>query len=175
MAERFPEATKEELLAMNWKLDIQDIMRFLPHRAPFLLVDRVTGVEVTDKGEFLCGYKLITNNEPVFAGHFPGQPIFPGVMQIEALGQLGGLFASRVSGRPLDDTAIILMSLNSVKFRRPVVPGDRMDLKVWLLQRRGPVWKMGGAASVDGNPSCEIELLAFVGSRKEVEARLAKA
>lgn len=165
------EPTKEELLAMNWNLDAQGIMQFLPHRAPFLLVDRITGIEQKDDKEYLCGYKHISNSEPVFQGHFPGMPIFPGVMQIEALAQLGGLFAVRASGRPLDDTLIYLLALDNVKFRKPVVPGDKLDLKAWLIQRRGPMWRMGGKATVDGQACCELELLAFVGSKKDVANR----
>jgi 3-hydroxyacyl-[acyl-carrier-protein] dehydratase len=165
MAEPIKEPTPDEMLALDWSLDAVQIMKYLPHRPPFLMVDRVTGI--VDK-QYLHGFKLISHSEPPLLGHFPGMPVFPGVLQIEALAQMGGLFAVRASGRPLDDTLIYLLSLDDVKFRRPVVPGDRLDLRAWLIKRKGPMWRMGGQATVEGQVACECTLLAFVGSKEEV-------
>jgi 3-hydroxyacyl-[acyl-carrier-protein] dehydratase len=143
------------------EMDIHDILRCLPHRGPFLMVDRVTGV-VDSK---LHGYKMITYNEPQFVGHFPERPVFPGVLQIEALAQLGGLYAIQASGLNLESSIVYMLGVDSVRFRRMVVPGDKLDMKAWLLKRKGPVWKMGGQTSVDGQVACELELMAYVGPK----------
>ncbi|MEW5855366.1 MAG: 3-hydroxyacyl-ACP dehydratase FabZ [Myxococcota bacterium] len=162
------ELTPEEVQKLDFNMDIHAIMKVLPHRAPFLMIDRVTG---TQNNETIHGYKLVTHTEPHFAGHFPGYPVFPGVLQIEALAQLGGLFAVRVMGIPFEDTAIYLLGVDNVRFRKMVIPGDKLDLKAWLIKRRGNIWRMGGEASVNGEVSCELELMAFVGTREQAAKR----
>src|SRR5688572_22111727 len=105
-------------------LDIHGILKCLPHRAPFLMVDRVIGV----KDQKLHGYKHVSINEPYFAGHFPEAPVMPGVLQIEALGQMGAIFAVQASGIKLSEAAVYLLGVDNVRFRRMVIPGDRLDM-----------------------------------------------
>jgi len=146
------------------ELDIQDILKCLPHRYPFLMVDRVTGL----KDGKLHGYKNITFNEPCFTGHFPGMPMFPGVLQIEAVAQLGGLFAIQASKLDVETAAVFLLTVDGVRFRKPITPGDRMDLSAWLIKRKGPMWKMGGDTRVNGELCCELELMAYVGPKDKL-------
>jgi 3-hydroxyacyl-[acyl-carrier-protein] dehydratase len=162
------ELSNEDVEKLDFNMDIHAIMKVLPHRAPFLMIDRVTG---TQNKETIHGYKLITNNEPHFQGHFPGFPVFPGVLQIEALAQLGGLFAVKVMGIPNEDIAIYLLGVDDVRFRKMVSPGDKLDLKAWLIKRRGNIWRMGGEASVDGEVTCELSLMAYVGTREGAAKR----
>jgi len=138
------------------RLDYREIIRRLPHRYPFLLVDRVD--ELVD-GERIVAVKNVTANEPFFAGHFPGHPIMPGVLICEALVQAGGLLAScSKDGLPADH-AVVLAGLEHVRFRRPVVPGDSLRLEVELIHKRRPLWKMKGKAKVDGQVAAEAEFL----------------
>lgn len=143
-------------------LAIHDILRILPHRFPFVMIDRVTEVEA---GKHARGHKCVTYNEPWFPGHFPGRPIMPGVLIVEALAQLGGILAH--ASDPFDPTAKIMLFLgiDKARFRRPVTPGDRLDLRVEVLQRRSTVWKLRGEASVDGARAAEAELLASIVDR----------
>ncbi|MBI5494765.1 MAG: 3-hydroxyacyl-ACP dehydratase FabZ [Deltaproteobacteria bacterium] len=147
------------------ELDIHGILKCLPHRAPFVMVDKVTGV----RDMKLYGYKNITANEPYFMGHFPEFPVFPGVLQIEAVGQLGCIFALQAAGVKLGDNSsqVFMLGVDAVRFRRMVIPGDKLDLCAWLIKRRGPVWKMGGLASVNGETACECEVLAWVGKKDQ--------
>ena len=144
-------------------MDIAKILAALPHRYPFLLVDRV--VEVV-KGERIHAFKNVTYNEEFFQGHFPGQPVMPGVLQIEALAQAGALLA--YEGAPFDpkQKVIYLMSFDRVKFRRPVVPGDRLDLHVRVERHKGNIWKLAGEAKVDGQAASEAEMMAMIADRK---------
>jgi 3-hydroxyacyl-[acyl-carrier-protein] dehydratase len=144
-------------------LDINGILKCLPHRGPFVMVDRVTGV----RDQKLHGYKLISVNEPYFQGHFPEMPIFPGVLQIEAVGQLGSIYASQAAGAKPGEAQVYLLGVDNVRFRRMVIPGDRLDLTCWLIKRRGSFWRMGGECRVDGQVSCECELLAWIGKKGE--------
>ena len=140
------------------RLEYRDIVRRLPHRYPFLLVDRV--VEFAD-GESIVALKSVTANEPFFSGHFPGHPIMPGVLICEALVQAGGLLAScSKDGLPADH-AVVLAGLEHVRFRRPVVPGDQLRLEVSLIHKRRPLWKMKGKALVDGQVAAEAEFLTM--------------
>ena len=142
-------------------MDTKAIQAVLPHRYPFLLVDRVDSV-TTDK---IVARKMVTANEPFFAGHFPGHPIMPGVLIVEALAQAGALLvAPQVGFDPARD-AIVLMSLDKVKFRKPVVPGDMLVLEVVPLRRGGAVWKLRGQAKVDDAVVAEAELVAGLGKR----------
>ena len=142
-------------------MDIQAIQAVLPHRYPFLLVDRVDSVTA----DRIVARKMVTANEPFFAGHFPGHPIMPGVLIVEALAQAGALLvAPQVGFDPARD-AIFLMSLDKVKFRKPVVPGDMLVLEVAPLRRGGAVWKLRGQAKVDDAVVAEAELVAGLGKR----------
>jgi UDP-3-O-[3-hydroxymyristoyl] N-acetylglucosamine deacetylase/3-hydroxyacyl-[acyl-carrier-protein] dehydratase len=144
-------------------LDIAKIMSYLPHRYPFLLVDRI--VEV-DGDKRIVGIKNVTINEPFFQGHFPGHPIMPGVLIIEAMAQVGGmLLMSRFEGQSIDDKVVYFMSLDAVKFRRPVVPGDQIRFELEMLAFRGRTCRMKGVGYVDGQVVAEAEMMAMVVDR----------
>jgi len=148
---------------MDLPLDYEDIVRILPHRYPFLLVDRVTEIEL---GRRAVGIKNVTANEPFFQGHFPGRPIMPGVLIIEAMAQVGGILARLTVPGSLQkgkEDAIYFMAIDKVKFRRPVVPGDRIVFEVEPMRTGSRVWKMRGNASVDGERVAEAELVASIG------------
>ena len=140
------------------RLDYPDIIRRLPHRYPFLLVDRV--IALAD-GERLVAIKNVTANEPFFDGHFPGRPIMPGVLICEALVQAGGLLARCSSDGLPAGKGVVLAGLEHVRFRRRVIPGDQLRLEVELVHKRRPLWKMKGRALVDGNVAAEAEFLAM--------------
>jgi UDP-3-O-[3-hydroxymyristoyl] N-acetylglucosamine deacetylase / 3-hydroxyacyl-[acyl-carrier-protein] dehydratase len=138
-------------------LDIDDIMKVLAHRYPFLLVDRI--LEIDEK--HVVGLKNVTINEPFFQGHFPGHPIMPGVLIIEAMAQTGGMLLMGSVPQP-ESKVVYFTSLNNVKFRRPVKPGDQLRFELELLQVRGTMCKMSGIAKVDGQVVCEAEMGAVV-------------
>lgn len=130
-------------------LDINEILQHLPHRYPFLLIDRVTECK---EGEYLKGYKNITFNEPYFLGHFPQKPVMPGVLILEALAQATGILAFRTSNkRPDSDSLYYLVGIDDARFKQPVVPGDQLVLRVEVIKEKRGVWKFNGEASVDGN------------------------
>jgi 3-hydroxyacyl-[acyl-carrier-protein] dehydratase len=138
--------------------DISIIQRILPHRYPFLLVDKVRDIVVN---EGCVGIKCITMNEPQFTGHFPGMPIFPGVMIIEAMAQTSGILVG-VSMDLIDKNPnVFFMSVDGVKFRRKVVPGDVLELHVKALRSGGRVWRFEGRAMVDGQLACEAQFSAM--------------
>ena len=145
---------------MDNKLDIQSIMEALPHRYPFLLVDRVVEFE---KEKRIVAIKNVTINEPFFQGHFPGAPIMPGVLIVEAMGQAGGVLV--IQSLPPDTRVkkIYFMGFDNVRFRRPVVPGDQLVLELEMLQARSKAVKMAGIARVDGQTVAEAKLLAAYG------------
>ncbi|WP_018123938.1 3-hydroxyacyl-ACP dehydratase FabZ [Desulfovibrio oxyclinae] len=145
--------------------DIGRIMEMLPHRYPFLLVDRV--VEVED-GVSLKAYKNVTMNEPFFQGHFPGLPVMPGVLILEAMAQAGGVFVMHTMKEPVDDKVFLFTGMNKVKFRRPVVPGDRLDLHVEYTKHKLNIWRMRGTALVDGEVAAEGEFSAAVADKKDM-------
>jgi len=138
-------------------MDIKEIQKFLPHRYPFLLVDRITEMNAGVKA---VGIKNITINELFFQGHFPGQPIMPGVLIIEAMAQVAGVLAFHSGASP--GKSVYFMSIEKAKFRRPVVPGDQIKLEVNILQHRGNVWKFSGNAIVDEKVAAEAEFTAMV-------------
>ena len=143
------------------ELDIRAIEAILPHRYPFLLVDRVESV--TD--EKIVALKLVSRNEPHFQGHFPGHPVMPGVLIIEALAQAGAIFAARLVNFDPSKQVIYFMSMDGVKFRRPVTPGDVLRLEVTPLRKGGAVWKMRGEARVGDVLVAEAEFLASIQNR----------
>jgi len=140
------------------RLDHADIIRRLPHRYPFLFVDRV--IEMVD-GERLVAIKNVTADEPFFEGHFPGRPIMPGVLITEAIVQAGGLLARCSSEGLPPGRGIVLAGLEHVRFRRRVVPGDQLRLEVELVHKHRPLWKMKGQALVDGKIAAEAEFLTM--------------
>ena len=148
--------------AERTELDIEKILQILPHRWPFVLVDRVTDIVANER---IRGHKCVSMNEPWFLGHFPRNPIMPGVLVIEALAQIGGILA--YASEPFDESTSLLYfwGIDKAKFRRPVVPGDRLDLEVTVMQHRTNVWKLKGEASVDGTLCAQGELLASVVDR----------
>jgi UDP-3-O-[3-hydroxymyristoyl] N-acetylglucosamine deacetylase / 3-hydroxyacyl-[acyl-carrier-protein] dehydratase len=143
------------------ELGIEDIMKVLPHRYPFLLVDRI--VEL-DAGKRVVGIKNVTINEPFFQGHFPGHPIMPGVLIIEAMAQVGGMLLLGAIENP-ESKVVYFTSLNNVKWRRPVKPGDQLRFELDLLQVRGMMCRMQGVAKVDGEVVAEAEMGAMVRDR----------
>ncbi len=143
-------------------LDSTEIRATLPHRYPFLLVDRISELE---PGRRIVGIKNVTINEPFFQGHFPDRPVMPGVLILEAMAQVGGVLAfksSPLEGRPV----VYLTGIDKAKFRKPVVPGDQLRLEVEVLKRRQPFWKMRGNAFVESELVCEAELTAMVTEEK---------
>ena len=140
-------------------MDVQQIQKLLPHRYPFLLVDRV--VEIVP-GQKLIGYKNVTTNEPFFNGHFPGHPVMPGVLILEALAQASAILAYKTEGLDPSRKVTYLMAIDNAKFRKPVVPGDRLQLEVEVIKHKGAIWKQRGTATVDGQKVAEGEFLATV-------------
>ena len=142
-------------------MDINDIMAVLPHRYPFLLVDRI--IEIED-GKRIVGIKNVTINEPFFEGHFPGHPIMPGVLIVEAMAQTGGMLVMGAVENP-QDKVVYFMSMDKVKFRKPVVPGDQLRFEVELIKMRGKTAQMRGEAFVDGKKVAEAEMMAAIADR----------
>ena len=139
-------------------LDIKEILERLPHRYPILLVDRVLEVKSSKR---LVAYKNVTVNEDFFRGHFPGNPILPGVLILEALAQAAGLLVS-ASVEQTSKLLPYLVGVDGVKFRRPVVPGDRLGLEVEVLAQRARYWKFRASATVDGERAAEAQILLAV-------------
>jgi UDP-3-O-[3-hydroxymyristoyl] N-acetylglucosamine deacetylase/3-hydroxyacyl-[acyl-carrier-protein] dehydratase len=140
---------------------IEDIMKVLPHRYPFLLVDRILEIEEKKR---IVGLKNVTINEPFFQGHFPGHPIMPGVLIIEAMAQVGGMLLMGSVDDP-ESKVVYFMSLDNVKFRRPVKPGDQIRFELEITQLRGTVCKMRGVGKVDGEVVAEADMAAMVRDR----------
>jgi 3-hydroxyacyl-[acyl-carrier-protein] dehydratase len=138
-------------------MDIQEVLAHLPHRYPFLLVDRVLECE---PGKRLVAIKNVTVNEPMFTGHFPERPIFPGVLIMEALAQATGLLAFKTQGiKPSGKTLYYFAAIDKCRFRQPVVPGDQMRLEVEIVTAKRNIWKFKAEAKVDGKVVAEAELM----------------
>jgi beta-hydroxyacyl-ACP dehydratase FabZ len=148
---------------MHLPLTYEDIIEILPHRYPFLLVDQIIELELNQR---VVGIKNVTANEPFFQGHFPNNPIMPGVLIIEAMAQVGGILARlSVPGIMEKDVAgsIFFVSMDGVKFRRPVIPGDQIRFDLVPLRTGSRIWKMAGKASVEGELAAEAILVATIG------------
>ena len=143
-------------------LDVKEIMNYLPHRFPFLLVDRIVTLV---HNEYVDAYKCVSINEPFFQGHFPGLPVMPGVLILEALAQAGGFLVLTGDHYTTKDNIFLFTGIENVRFRKPVVPGDRLDLHCELVRKRMQLWKMRGKASVDGAIVAEAELTGAVMAR----------
>ena len=138
-------------------MDVNEIRRYLPHRYPFLLVDRV--VELT-RGESIVAYKNVTVNEPFFNGHFPDHPVMPGVLIIEAMAQAAGILGFKTMDKtPQDGSIYYFVGADNTRFKRPVVPGDRLQLEAKILTERRGVWKFEVKATVEGELVCSSTIL----------------
>ncbi len=142
-------------------IDINGIQNLLPHRYPFLMVDRIIELEPNAKA---VGIKNVTVNEPFFQGHFPGNPIMPGVLIVEAMAQIAGVLAF---GSGVQGNAVFFMSIEKAKFRKPVVPGDQLRMEIKVLQQRGNVWKFSGTAAVDEKVVSEADFTAMVLTKEQ--------
>lgn len=142
--------------------DIQKIMQYLPHRYPFLLIDRV---EEVVPGEKVIALKNVTINEPFFQGHFPGMPVMPGVLVLEAMGQAGGVLVYESLKEKKENTLVFFTGIDRARFRKPVVPGDQLIFELKLLRKRANLVRMAGVATVDGNKVAEAELMAAFGDK----------
>lgn len=141
-------------------MDITQIQQILPHRFPFLLIDRVVGLE---PGKKINAYKNVSIGENIFIGHFPGHPIYPGVMIIEGMAQAGGVLAFKSDeNMDIENKVVYFMSIDEAKFRMPVRPGDRLDYELEVLKHRGNVWVLVGKAYVDGKLCAEAKLTAMI-------------
>ena len=140
-------------------LQIREIMKYMPHRYPFLLVDRIESLRA---GEEVVGIKNVTINEPFFVGHFPGNPIMPGVLIVEAMAQVGGVLAFHSMPADWAGSLVYFMALDKVRFRKPVVPGDQLRLHLTMLRQKQKIFKMRGEAFVDDTLVAEAELLASI-------------
>ncbi|MDR6264642.1 MULTISPECIES: 3-hydroxyacyl-ACP dehydratase FabZ [Rhodobacterales] len=139
--------------------DIQDIKRMIPHRYPFLLIDRVKEIDLNKSA---VGIKNVTYNEPHFQGHFPASPIMPGVTIVEAMAQTAAVLVVMTLDMIDNDMLVYFLSIDKCKFRKPVTPGDQLELHVKVIRGRGKLWRFSGEARVDGNVVAEAEFNAMM-------------
>jgi beta-hydroxyacyl-ACP dehydratase FabZ len=142
---------------METPMDIQEIMRHIPHRYPFILVDRILELELNKR---VVGLKNVSINEPFFQGHFPGTPIMPGVLILEAMAQTSGVLAIASMSESGKSALMYFMGLDQVKFRKMVVPGDQLIMELTVLKQRAKIMKLAGTAKVDGQVVAEAQLMA---------------
>ncbi len=142
-------------------LDINEISKILPHKYPFLLIDRIESIT---NGESIEGYKNISISDQVFQGHFPGHPIYPGVLIIEGMAQAGGVLAFKSSANEdeFENKVVYFMSIDKAKFRSPVFPGDKLVYKLNVVKHKGNIWVLDGKAYVEDKLVCEAELKAMI-------------
>ncbi|WP_417830592.1 3-hydroxyacyl-ACP dehydratase FabZ [Thalassospira sp.] len=140
-------------------VDIQRILEMIPHRYPFLLIDKVVDIETDVRA---TGIKNVTMNEPQFTGHFPQQPIMPGVLIIESMAQTAAILVVQTLGADAEGKLVYFMSIDNARFRKPVVPGDVMHIHVTKKQSRGPVWKFESEVKVDGQVVAEATIAAMI-------------
>lgn len=148
-------------------LSIEQIQKLLPHRYPFLLVDRVISL---DKGKSIVAFKNVTCNEPFFQGHFPSLKVMPGVLQVEALAQTGGILLYYSIPDP-EEKIVFLSKIDNTKFRKPVVPGDQLRMEVTVLKLKKKICHIMGVATVDGEVAVESEIMASILSLEELHAQ----
>ena len=143
-------------------IDVREIMEIIPHRYPFLLVDRIESMK---EGEEIVGIKNVSINEPFFVGHFPSNPIMPGVLIVEAMAQVGGILAFHSSPKEWAGSLVYFMGIDKVRFRKPVVPGDQLRLKLTTIRQKKRIFKMRGEAFVEDTLVAEAELMAAIENR----------
>ena len=144
-------------------IEIDEIMKILPHAYPFLLVDRIVEMEPEKR---IVGIKNVTYNEPFFPGHFPGRPIMPGVLIVEAMAQAAGVLVFQSLPKERHSQTVYFLGIDNVRFRKPVTPGDQLRLEVEITKHRQAIWGFKGKAVVDGKLVAEAELLAMMGEEK---------
>jgi len=144
-------------------MDVMEIQKIIPHRYPFLLLDRVTDIV---KSETLTGFKNVTIGDNIFQGHFPGHPIYPGVMILEGMAQAGGILAFKSMDDMTEEEAankvVYFMSIDKAKFRAPVKPGDRLEYRISVIKQKGAIWMLDGKAYVDDTLVSQAELKAMI-------------
>jgi 3-hydroxyacyl-[acyl-carrier-protein] dehydratase len=150
---------KVRLSNANNELDIQRILELLPHRYPFLLVDRVLNYDITGERKTLKAIKNVSFNEPFFQGHFPNKPVLPGVLILEAMAQATGILAFTMVGKPEPGELYYFASIDNARFKQPVVPGDQLVLEVEYLKERRGIAKFTGVATVNGEVVCTADLM----------------
>ena len=141
------------------EMDYNDILNAIPHRPPFLLIDKVVDIVA---GESATGIRAVSSNEPYFVGHFPSHPVMPGVLIIEAMAQTAACLVSASDDVDTDGKLVFFTTIDGVKFRKPTVPGVLLELKVKKISSRGPLWKFEGEAHVEGNKVTEAQFSAMI-------------
>ncbi|MBF0177152.1 MAG: 3-hydroxyacyl-ACP dehydratase FabZ [Magnetococcales bacterium] len=141
---------------------LAEILESLPHRYPFLLIDRIIEAE---PGKRIVAIKNVTFNEPHFMGHFPDNPVMPGVLILEAIAQAGALLACRTDPAAIKGRLVYFMAIDRARFRKPVLPGDQLRIEMTLLKRRGDIWRFSGQALTDGDVAAEAEVMAMTRDR----------
>lgn len=152
---------------MNYVMDIHEILKYLPHRYPMLLLDRILKI---DMGHSLLALKNVTMNESFFNGHFPGRPVMPGVLMLEAMAQAGAVLAYKSTNcTPEDGVLYYFAGIDNARFRRIVEPGDQLQLEVTVLRSKRDIWKLSGSAYVGDELACSAEFLSARKTNKEIE------